>query len=82
MNVEIETEAPIFLFREYFFQIFGVLSLQCGSKFATSTAGVVDTSGKFATSTAGVVDTGGKFATNVNDTGANLPPLSTTPTGG
>jgi hypothetical protein len=32
----------------------------------------------FATSTAGVVDTGGKFATDVNDTGANLSPVSTT----
>jgi hypothetical protein len=29
MNVEIGTEAPIFLFREYLFQIFGILSLQC-----------------------------------------------------
>ncbi len=29
MNVEIETEAPIFLFWEYLFQIFGILSLQC-----------------------------------------------------
>ncbi len=31
MNVEIETEAPIFLFWEYLFQIFGILSLQCGA---------------------------------------------------
>jgi hypothetical protein len=30
MNVEIRTEAPIFLFWEYLFQIFGILSLQCG----------------------------------------------------
>jgi hypothetical protein len=30
MNVEIGTEAPIFLFWEYLFQIFGILSLQCG----------------------------------------------------
>jgi hypothetical protein len=29
MNVEIWTEAPIFLFWEYLFQIFGILSLQC-----------------------------------------------------
>ncbi len=36
------------------------------AKFATSSAGVVDTVGKFAT---GVNDTGGKFATGVNDAG-------------
>ncbi len=29
MNVEIGPEAPIFLFWEYLFQIFGILSLQC-----------------------------------------------------
>ncbi len=29
MNVEIGTEAPIFLFWEFLFQIFGILSLQC-----------------------------------------------------
>jgi hypothetical protein len=29
MNVEIGTEALIFLFWEYLFQIFGILSLQC-----------------------------------------------------
>jgi hypothetical protein len=29
MNVEIGTEAPIFLFWEYLFKIFGILSLQC-----------------------------------------------------
>ncbi len=34
MNVEIGTEAPIFLFWEYFFQIFGILSLQCNHLFA------------------------------------------------
>jgi hypothetical protein len=32
MNVEIGTEAPIFLFWEYLFQIFGILSLQCAWK--------------------------------------------------
>ncbi len=32
MNVEIGTEAPIFLFWEYLFQIFGILSLQCRVK--------------------------------------------------
>jgi hypothetical protein len=31
MNVEIGTEAPIFLVWEYLFQIFGILSLQCGT---------------------------------------------------
>jgi hypothetical protein len=31
MNVEIGTEAPIFLFWEYLFKIFGILSLQCAS---------------------------------------------------
>jgi hypothetical protein len=36
------------------------------ANFATSTAGVVDTSAKFAT---GVNFTGGKFATGVDDTG-------------
>jgi hypothetical protein len=30
MNVKIGTEAPIFLFWEYLFQIFGISSLQCG----------------------------------------------------
>jgi hypothetical protein len=30
MNLEIGAEAPIFLFWEYLFQIFRVLSLQCG----------------------------------------------------
>jgi hypothetical protein len=32
MNVEIRTEAPIFLFWDYVFQILGILSLQCTSK--------------------------------------------------
>jgi hypothetical protein len=35
MKVEIGTEAPIFLFWEYLFRNFGVLSLQCA--FALST---------------------------------------------
>jgi hypothetical protein len=30
MNVEIGTETPIFLFWEYWLQIFGILYLQCG----------------------------------------------------
>jgi hypothetical protein len=29
MNVEIGTETPIFLFWEYLFRNFGILSLQC-----------------------------------------------------
>jgi hypothetical protein len=33
MNVEIGTEAPIFLFWEYLFQIFGILYLQCASPY-------------------------------------------------
>jgi hypothetical protein len=36
---------------------------------------------KFATCTAGVIDTGDKFATNVNNTGGKLPQVSTTPCG-
>jgi hypothetical protein len=36
MNVEIGTETPIFLFWEYLFRNFGILSLQCGH-------GVIDT---------------------------------------
>jgi hypothetical protein len=31
MNVEIGTETPKFLFWEYLFQNFGILSLQCGT---------------------------------------------------
>ncbi len=31
MNVEIGTKTPIFIFWEYLFQIFGILSLQCVS---------------------------------------------------
>jgi hypothetical protein len=58
------------------------------ANFATSSPCVVDTGGKFAT---GVNDTGGKFAagfndaggkffaTGINDTAANLPPVSLTP---
>ncbi len=38
MNVEIGTEAPIFLFWEYLFQIFGILSLQCGLLYLTGRA--------------------------------------------
>jgi hypothetical protein len=34
MNVEIGTEASIFLFWEYLFQIFGILSLQCALKLS------------------------------------------------
>ncbi len=36
MNVEIRTETPIFLFWEYLFQNFSILSLQCGGGIASS----------------------------------------------
>jgi hypothetical protein len=36
MNVEIGTETPIFLFWEYLFKIFGILSLQCVSEMQQS----------------------------------------------
>jgi hypothetical protein len=32
MNLEIGTEAPIFLFWEYLFQIFGILYFQCAGQ--------------------------------------------------
>ncbi len=37
MNVELGTETPVFLFWEYLFQNFGILSLQCGAKFGICT---------------------------------------------
>jgi hypothetical protein len=37
MNLEIGTEALIFLFWEYLFQIFGILSLQCEKKILLTT---------------------------------------------
>jgi hypothetical protein len=37
MNVEIGTETPIFLFWEYLFRKFGILSLQCGVLVAQCT---------------------------------------------
>jgi hypothetical protein len=45
------------------------LSTTPATKFATSSAGVVDTT----------IDTGGKFATGVNEDGGKLPPVSMTP---
>jgi hypothetical protein len=36
MNVEIWTETPIFLFWEYLYRNFGILSLQCVLVFFTS----------------------------------------------
>jgi hypothetical protein len=41
MNVEIGTEAPIILFREHLFQIFGILSLQCTLWFMAKQLGKV-----------------------------------------
>ncbi len=38
MNVEIGTETPIFLFWEYLFRNFGILSLQCGQKHRVNNA--------------------------------------------
>ncbi len=40
MNVEIETETPIFLFWEYLFWNFGILSLYCSVSFIVHYAGV------------------------------------------
>jgi hypothetical protein len=40
MNVEIGTEALIFLSWEYLFQIFGILSLQCGVPSRESHSGL------------------------------------------
>ncbi len=40
MNVENGTEALIFLFWEYLFQISGILSLQCGMRFSSDWRGV------------------------------------------
>jgi hypothetical protein len=40
MNVEIGTEAPIILFWEYLFQIFGILYLQCREYKSCSSAKV------------------------------------------
>jgi hypothetical protein len=37
MNVEIGTETSIFLFWEYLFQIFGILSLQCSGDYGITT---------------------------------------------
>ncbi len=46
MNVEIGTEAPIFLFWKYLFQIFGILSLQCGQDKAEFPDGGEDGGGE------------------------------------
>ncbi len=40
MNVEIGTETPIFLFWEYLFQNFSILSLQCSVSLIVHYAGV------------------------------------------
>jgi hypothetical protein len=47
-----------------------LVSTTPAANFATSLPSVVDTGGKFAA---------GKFVTCINDTGGNLPPVSTTP---
>ncbi len=40
MNVEFGTETPVFLFWEYLFQNFGILSLQCSVSLTVHYAGV------------------------------------------
>jgi hypothetical protein len=37
MNEEIGTETPIFLFWEYLFRNFGILSLQCSKTYLSKT---------------------------------------------
>jgi hypothetical protein len=37
MNVEIGTKTPLFLFWEYLFRNFGILSLHCGSTLGSNT---------------------------------------------
>jgi hypothetical protein len=39
MNVEIGNEAPTFLFWEYLFHVFGILSWQCGTSFLKRVTG-------------------------------------------
>jgi hypothetical protein len=46
MNVEIGTDTPIFLFWEYLFQNFGILSLQCVMTTGSSDKAIIgNTSG-------------------------------------